>query len=64
MALPEGLTCEACGHFEKYPAYVYAHWTEPLVYTCKTEGCGKRYEIEAGVVTQLENEDGRETQAP
>lgn len=47
-----GLTCETCGEYEKFPAYVYAHWHEPLTYTCKV--CGSRYEIEAGVITQLE----------
>lgn len=59
---PEGVTCEACGHFEPFVAWVYAHWDIPLVYTCTTEGCGAKYETIAGTITRLENEDGRSTQ--
>lgn len=43
--LPEGFTCK-CGFVVKYPAYVYAHWRDVLIYTC--EGCGKKYSIVCG----------------
>lgn len=57
--LPEGVTCEACGKFDKYPSYVYAHWNTPLVYTCHTEGCGKKYVIIGGTATPMENDSDR-----
>ena len=43
--LQDGFTCE-CGEYEKYPAYVYAHWCTPLTYTC--EKCGVTYVIFRG----------------
>ena len=43
--LPRGYTCIKCGHYEKYPSYVYAHWREYLIYTCK---CGKKYKLVCG----------------
>lgn len=56
---PEGVTCEQCGHFEPFCAWVYAHWDMPLIYACKTEGCNARYETIAGIITRLENDNDR-----
>ena len=58
-ALPEGMTCEACGRFDKYPAYVYAHWDIPLTFTCPTEGCGKKYVVWQGNVMTEDKYEGR-----
>lgn len=41
----QGLTCK-CGKYEKYPAYVYAHWYETLIFTCVD--CGRQYRIREG----------------
>jgi hypothetical protein len=46
-----GLVCD-CGNREKFPAYVYAHWREPLTYTC--EKCGTKYTILMGIATKVE----------
>lgn len=42
--LAKGFTC-ACGKYEKYPPYVYAHWTTVLVFTCE---CGRKYQLHGG----------------
>ena len=46
--LTEGMTCE-CGKYEKYPAYIYAHWDDPVIYTCE---CGIAYVIFRGRATR------------
>lgn len=51
---PKGVTCK-CGKFEKFPAYVYAHWDIPLNYTCPA--CGQRYVILNGCAEKEENYD-------
>lgn len=44
--LPKGFTC-FCGVFYKYPAYVYAHWKDELVFTCPD--CHNKYLIIEGI---------------
>ena len=48
--LSKGYTC-TCGKFNRYSAYVYAHWTVELVHTCD---CGKRWSILEGEAEELE----------
>lgn len=43
-----GYTCD-CGRYHKYPAYVYAHWSEQLTYTCD---CGSKVSLQNGVATK------------
>lgn len=50
---PTGFTCD-CGEVVRYSAYVYAHWSEPLIYTCD---CKRRYEIRRGKATKLKEVD-------
>ncbi len=40
----KGFTC-SCGKFNRYELYVYAHWRDPLKFTCE---CGRRYSIVCG----------------
>lgn len=40
----KGYTC-ACGVFNRYDAYVYAHWRIKLYATCD---CGRKYAIFCG----------------
>ena len=49
--LTAGLKCE-CGHFEKFPMYVYAHWGIPLTFTCSE--CGARYEVLRGACERID----------
>lgn len=51
--LPEGFKCTACAKDHKFPAYVYAHWSEPLVHTCE---CGTRHEILRGAISPIDDE--------
>ena len=44
----KGTKCE-CGHFEPFPAYVYAHWKIELKFTCPV--CGREYATKNGVST-------------
>lgn len=44
-ALPKGFTC-VCGEYHKFPVYVFAHWQERLIYTCKK--CGACYGVLGG----------------
>lgn len=44
----KGVTC-ACGHFEPFSSYVYAHWDLSLVYTCVE--CQAVYDLRAGHAT-------------
>lgn len=39
------LVCK-CGHIEKFPLYVFAHWTERLDFTCPN--CGAVWWIQRG----------------
>jgi len=48
--LPKGFMCK-CGVWHSFPMYVYAHFREPLTYTC--ERCNRRYEILLGVAEEL-----------
>jgi hypothetical protein len=48
----KGYTCE-CGIFNRYPAYVYAHWTAKLTHTCD---CGRKYTIRNGKATLIQKE--------
>ena len=41
MKAVSGFEC-SCGRFNKYPAYVYAHTHDILVFVCE---CGRKYEI-------------------
>ena len=45
--LPKGFECR-CGKFNEFPAYVFAHWREDLVFTC---ACGRTYGIMQGRAT-------------
>lgn len=49
--LTAGLKCE-CGHFEKFPAYVYAHWDLPLNFRCPK--CDAWYELLRGGATRID----------
>jgi Zn finger protein HypA/HybF involved in hydrogenase expression len=49
---PEGTTCEQCGTFSPFPAYVFAHWTILLTFTCPT--CGQKYEVFEGESVPLQ----------
>lgn len=42
---PAGFHCTACGRAVRFAAYVYAHWSEPLVHTCE---CGQRHQVVHG----------------
>ena len=52
--LPKGFDCVACGRFNRFPAYVYAHWREVLTTSCE---CGARYEIVLGRVDRIDEEE-------
>lgn len=43
-----------CGAEHKFPAYVYAHWTEELTHTC--DKCGAKYSICRGHAERLTND--------
>jgi len=43
-----GVTC-TCGKFSKFPAYVYAHWSDELIYRCE---CGQEWLVLSGSWTQ------------
>ena len=45
----KGFTCE-CGVRENYPAYVFAHWDNDLIFTC---GCKRKYSVLRGIVVWL-----------
>jgi transcription elongation factor Elf1 len=44
--LPKGYKCSACGHFNPFVSYVYAHWRDELMNDCA--GCGLRHTVIAG----------------
>lgn len=48
--MPTGYKCSTCGKDHKYPAYVYAHWHEPLTHECE---CGAKHEIVQGKARQV-----------
>jgi hypothetical protein len=50
VALRKGFKCQACGKYERFALYVYAHWDEVLTYTCD---CGQAYSIQAGSVARI-----------
>lgn len=52
---PIGHKCK-CGLEEMWPAYVYAHWNDPLRFTCK---CGLNVRIVAGHVMEVEDGQGK-----
>lgn len=43
--LPTGFKC-TCGTAQLYHAYVYAHWQEPLLFTCPY--CRSQWEVLRG----------------
>lgn len=43
--LPKGFDCE-CGEHHVYPLYVFAHWTDELVFSCDI--CKRTYTIQYG----------------
>ena len=40
--MPTGYECATCGKRHNYPAYVYAHWNEPLTHECE---CGAKHSV-------------------
>lgn len=48
--LERGFTCK-CGVWEKFPAYVFAHYREDLTFTCPQ--CQRQWSIRDGVATFL-----------
>ncbi len=47
--LPRGFDCPGCGAHVEFPVYVYAHWSDPLTYTCPD--CNTATEIRRGRIT-------------
>lgn len=52
--LPKGYRCQ-CGHFNEFVAYVYAHWTDELIHTCK--GCENKNTVLEGEVVDFQFTD-------
>lgn len=56
----KGFTCSGCNTYHSFPAYVYAHWTTALIFTCPAtvggEACGKRVSILGGKVRLIRRE--------
>lgn len=52
--LPKGFDC-VCGVSNKYPPYVFAHWTDSLDFTCQ---CGRKYTIKQGRARLLKPKKG------
>lgn len=46
--LADGFTC-ACKRYNKFPAYVYAHFHDELSFTCE---CGRSYTVWNGTVEE------------
>jgi hypothetical protein len=44
-----GFICE-CGEKIKFPAYVYAHWRDELLFTCPA--CGLKVSTQVGYVSR------------
>lgn len=42
--------CSSCDEEHQLSAYVFAHWDEKLVHTCK---CGEQHSILAGVIRPM-----------
>lgn len=45
--IPAGFTCK-CGRYEKFPPYVYAHWTITLDWNCPD--CQRKWTVRRGHV--------------
>lgn len=45
IEIPGGFTCEDCDKYNKFDAYVFAHWRVQLNTTCE---CGTQYHIIMG----------------
>jgi transcription elongation factor Elf1 len=49
--LPEGFDCSGCKKFQKFGAYVAAHWDISLTHTCPD--CGQQHNIIRGIATPV-----------
>lgn len=47
--IDSGYECRLCGHFNKYPPYVFAHWRDVL--TNKCEECKALHHVIMGHAT-------------
>ena len=50
--LSDGFNCSTCGTYQKYSAYVFAHWDIELIHTCE---CNAKHRIKRGLAQQIES---------
>lgn len=43
--VPKGITC-LCDKFTPFGGWVYAHWSEPIKFTC--DNCGRKVDVIEG----------------